>query len=45
MLDKYLKSHKNEDLDIPHFEKVIKILNETLALQDEITNLDIFYER
>lgn len=36
VLDKYLKSHKGEKIDINHFEKVIRILTKSIEIEKEI---------
>lgn len=36
VLDKYLKSHKGENIDINHFEKVIRILTKSIEIEKEI---------
>ncbi|HDZ4329869.1 TPA: DNA methyltransferase [Campylobacter jejuni] len=40
VLDKYLKSHKGEDIDHKHFTLIIQTLNETLKIQDEISKIN-----
>ena len=40
VLDKYLKSHKNENIDYEHFENVIKILARSIEIESEISKLD-----
>ena len=40
VLDKYLKSHKNENIDYEHFENVIKILSVSIEIEAEISKLD-----
>ncbi|HEE0015598.1 TPA: DNA methyltransferase, partial [Campylobacter jejuni] len=40
VLDKYLKSHKEEDIDHNHFTLIIQTLNETLKIQDEISKIN-----
>lgn len=40
VLDKYLKSHKNENIDYSHFENVIKILTKLIEIENEISKLD-----
>lgn len=40
VLDKYLKSHKEEDIDHKHFTLIIQTLNETLKIQDEISKIN-----
>ena len=42
VLDKYLKSHKNENIDYSHFENVIKILTRTIEIEAEISKLGLF---
>lgn len=39
VLDKYLKSHKNENIDYEHFENVIKILARSIEIEAEISKL------
>ena len=39
VLDKYLKSHKNENIDYEHFENVIKILTSSIEIEAEISKL------
>ena len=39
VLDKYLKSHKNENIDYEHFENVIKILKRSIEVEAEISKL------
>ncbi|EGK1211089.1 N-6 DNA methylase [Campylobacter jejuni] len=41
VLDKYLKSHKEEDIDYNHFALIIQTLNETLKIQDEISKINL----
>lgn len=41
VLDKYLKSHKEEDIDHNHFTLIIQTLNETLKIQDEISKINL----
>ena len=40
VLDKYLKSHKNENIDYEYFENVIKILASLIEIEAEISELD-----
>lgn len=40
VLDKYLKSHKNENIDYEHFENVIKILTHSIEIEAEISKLE-----
>lgn len=39
VLDKYLNSHKNENIDYEHFENVIKILTHSIEIEAEISKL------
>ncbi|EDJ6183465.1 DNA methyltransferase [Campylobacter jejuni] len=41
VLDKYLKSHKEEDIDHKHFTLIIQTLDETLKTQDEISKINL----
>ena len=41
VLDKYLKSHKNENIDYEHFENVIKILTRSIEIEAEISKLGL----
>lgn len=41
VLDKYLKSHKEEDIDHKHFTLIIQTLNEILKIQDEISKINL----
>lgn len=41
VLDKYLKSHKNEELDQSHFEKIIKALDKSIKLENEIAKIKL----
>ncbi|WHN18634.1 DNA methyltransferase [Campylobacter jejuni] len=41
VLDKYLKSHKEEDIDHKHFTLIIQTLDETLKAQDEISKINL----
>ncbi len=41
VLDKYLKSYKEEDIDHKHFTLIIQTLNETLKIQDEISKINL----
>ena len=40
VLDKYLKSHKNENIDYEHFENVIKILTHSIEIEAEISKFE-----
>ncbi|HJE66570.1 MAG TPA: hypothetical protein K8V51_05865 [Campylobacter avium] len=39
VLDKYLKSHKGEEIDYEHFQKIIQSLTKSLELENEISNI------
>ncbi len=41
VLDKYLKSHKGEQIDYAHFENIIKILHRTLQIEAQIAEISI----
>lgn len=41
ILEQYLKSHKGENIDYAHFEKVIRTLDATIKLQDKITQIKL----
>ncbi|MGH2328017.1 type ISP restriction/modification enzyme [Campylobacter taeniopygiae] len=41
VLDKYLKSHKGEDIDHNHFTLIIQTLDETLKIQNEISKINL----
>ncbi|EAK0772742.1 DNA methyltransferase [Campylobacter jejuni] len=41
VLDKYLKSHKEEDIEHKHFTLIIQTLDETLKIQDEISKINL----
>ncbi len=41
VLDKYLKSYKEEDIDHKHFTLIIQTLDETLKIQDEISKINL----
>lgn len=42
VLDKYLKSHKNEEIDFKHFSRVIQTLHRSLEIESQIAKIDIF---
>lgn len=42
VLDKYLKSHKNEEIDYAHFTRVIQTLHKSLKIESQIAKIDIF---
>ncbi|MGX3044484.1 type ISP restriction/modification enzyme [Helicobacter sp. T3_23-1056] len=41
VLDKYLKSHKGENIDYAHFERVIKTLHKSLQIQSKIAQIPL----
>ncbi|EJY7548819.1 N-6 DNA methylase [Campylobacter jejuni] len=41
VLDKYLKSHKEEDIDHKYFTLIIQTLDETLKAQDKISKINL----
>ena len=41
ILDKYLKSHKGEQIDYQHFEKVIQALHKSLEIESAIATIDL----
>lgn len=41
VLDKYLKSHKGENLDLSHFENIVKALYESIKLENEIHKIKL----
>ena len=40
VLDKYLKSHKGEEIDYEYFQKIIAILHKSLEIEKEISQID-----
>ena len=42
VLDKYLKSHKGEDIDYSYFQKIIQILDKSIILEKEISDINLF---
>lgn len=42
VLDKYLKSHKGEEIDYTHFTRVIQTLHKSLEIESQISRIDIF---
>lgn len=44
VLDKYLKSHKNEEIDFEHFTRVIGVLHATLEIEKEIAQVKLWEE-
>lgn len=41
VLDKYLKSHKGEMLDLSHFENIIKALHKSIEIESKIAKISI----
>lgn len=41
VLDKYLKSHKGEEIEHKHFEKVIQSLHKSLEIESQIAKIAI----
>lgn len=41
VLDKYLKSHKNEEIDYSHFTRMIQTLAKSLKLEKEIVKIKL----
>ncbi|MBD5165087.1 type ISP restriction/modification enzyme [Helicobacter sp.] len=41
VLDKYLKSHRGEEIDYAHFTRVIQSLHKSLKIESQITNIDL----
>ncbi|MGI0406428.1 type ISP restriction/modification enzyme [Helicobacter himalayensis] len=41
VLDKYLKSHKGEEIDYKHFEKVIQSLHKSLEIEFKISKITL----
>lgn len=41
VLDKYLKSHKGEEIDYEYFQKIIAILHKSLEIEGQISRIDI----
>ncbi len=41
VLDKYLKSHKNEEIDYKHFTLIIQTLQATIEIESKIRDIDI----
>ncbi|WP_258865523.1 type ISP restriction/modification enzyme [Helicobacter sp. MIT 99-5507] len=41
VLDKYLKSHKGEEIDYSHFQKVIQTLHKSLEIESKIAKIEI----
>ncbi|MCX2683404.1 hypothetical protein OQH60_05855 [Campylobacter sp. MIT 21-1685] len=41
VLDKYLKSHKGEEINYKHFEKVIQSLHKSLEIESRIAEIKL----
>ena len=41
VLDKYLKSHKGEEIDFKHFSRIIQALHRSLQIESQITHSKI----
>lgn len=41
VLDKYLKSHKGENIDFKHFSRIIQALHRSLEIESQITNIKL----
>lgn len=41
VLDKYLKSHKGEEIDFEYFQKVIQALHKSLQIESEISKITL----
>lgn len=41
VLDKYLKSHKGEEIDFKHFSRIIQALHRSLEIESQIANIKI----
>lgn len=42
VLDKYLKSHKDEEIDYSYFQKIIQVLDKSIILEKEISDINLF---
>lgn len=42
VLDKYLKSHKDEEIDYLYFQKIIQVLDKSIILEKEISDINFF---
>ena len=42
VLDKYLKSHKDEEIDYSYFQKIIQVLDKSIILEKEISDINFF---
>ncbi|AWK61751.1 hypothetical protein C6B36_04835 [Helicobacter cinaedi] len=41
VLDKYLKSHKGEEIDFTHFQKIIQTLHKSLEIESRIATIEL----
>lgn len=41
VLDKYLKSHKGEEIDFTHFQKIIQTLHKSLEMESKISDISL----
>lgn len=41
VLDKYLKSHKGEEIDFTHFQKIIQTLHKSLEIESKISDISL----
>lgn len=41
VLDKYLKSHKGDNIDFKHFSRIIQALHRSLEIESQITNIKL----
>ena len=41
VLDKYLKSHKGEEIDFTHFQKIIQTLHKSLEIESKISTIPL----
>ncbi len=41
VLDKYLKSHKGEEINFIHFQKIIQTLHKSLELESKISDISL----
>ncbi|KGI57395.1 type ISP restriction/modification enzyme [Campylobacter sp. MIT 97-5078] len=41
VLDKYLKSHKGEEIDFEYFTKIIQTLSKSLKIEEEIAKIEL----
>ena len=41
VLDKHLKSHKGEEIDFTHFQKIIQTLQKSLEIESRIATIEL----